>query len=125
MQNAVMGDNTYTADDITTVNFIGASGVLNEHTLEVSGLKGEKGDKNDNSQEPGPPGPAATTVVKAPDLSGTVIAYNTPSALAFANALGQEDTDGVLTITAGGLISQQIMRPPVHLGVGQRSSTTT
>ena len=31
-----------------------------------------------------------------------MITYNTPSALAFANAVGQQNTDGVLTITAGG-----------------------
>ena len=42
MQNVVIGDNTYTADDITTVEFIGASGVLNGNTLEVSGLKGRR-----------------------------------------------------------------------------------
>ena len=32
MQNVVIGDNTYTPDDITTVKFIGASGVLNGNT---------------------------------------------------------------------------------------------
>ena len=66
MQNVVIGDNTYTADDITTVKFIGASGVLNGNTLEVSGMRGQQGLVGPASTEPGPPGASATTVVKAP-----------------------------------------------------------
>ena len=78
MQAVQIGDNTYTADDITTVSFIGASGVLNGTTLEVSGLKGDQGEVGPVATEPGPPGTSATTIVKAPDLAGTVITYTNP-----------------------------------------------
>ena len=45
MQNVVIGNNTFTADDIIRVHVIGASGVLNGDTLDVSGLNGEHENK--------------------------------------------------------------------------------
>ena len=101
MQNVQIGDNTYSADDIITVKCIGASGVLNGNTLEVSGLKGDQGEVGPVSTEPGPPGSSATTIVKAPDLAGQVVTYTNPPSLAFANAVGGLEGD-TLTITAGG-----------------------
>ncbi|MDA8583352.1 hypothetical protein N9L68_03940 [bacterium] len=44
MQNVKIGDDTYTATNINTVEFIGATGVLNGTTLEVSGLQSGKRD---------------------------------------------------------------------------------
>ena len=42
MQHVKIGNDTYTASNINTVEFIGAAGVLNGTTLEVNGLKGDK-----------------------------------------------------------------------------------
>ena len=82
MQNVKIGNDTYTASNINTVEFIGAAGVLNGTTLEVSGLKGDQGDPGNDSVVPGPPGPSAMAIVLAPDASGAVMEYQNPTKLA-------------------------------------------
>ena len=102
MQNVKIGNDTYTASNINTVEFIGAAGVLNGTTLEVSGLKGDKGDVGDASTVQGPQGDSAMAIVLAPDASGTVMTYENPSKLAFTNAVGSIDALQTLTITPTG-----------------------
>ena len=92
MQNVSIGNDTYTASNINTLEFIGAAGILNGTTLEVSGLKGDKGDEGDASQLQGPPGDSAMAIVLVPDASGTVMEYQNPSKLAFTNAVGSIDS---------------------------------
>ena len=45
MQTINIGNDTYTATNINTLEFIGASRVLDGTILQVSGLQGGKGDK--------------------------------------------------------------------------------
>ncbi|MDA8582942.1 hypothetical protein N9L68_01890 [bacterium] len=77
-QHVNIKDDIYTKANIDTLEFIGAAGVLNGTTLEVSGLQGGKGDKVDASTEKVPPGDNATATVLASDASGANHETRTP-----------------------------------------------
>ena len=116
-QAVVIGENEWTAENITKVEFVGAEGALDGTTLRVLGLKGDTGDA---SVIQGPPGQNATSVVKVRDSAGNLLTYNSPDELQFDHAVG-ELSGNTLTVTPYGLaVNGRCYHVPTRQPLGYR-----